>query len=190
MGVAFHGLLTVLSAAWLCQDGHFAALFSLCFAPAVCQVLPHLFTKNISLPPRDAPGKLFLPKAAPAQIRRRAALPEKGGGTAGFRFHPAAKRRANPPAARFALHTPAAAGNRRPQGLAICFLLRLRLTVSAGHGPLAAACRRKRHGARCKQACIGGVVRHAHHGAPRGIFAHKGGGSGLCLIVQPFEGLV
>lgn len=114
----------------------------------------------------------------------------KGGGTAGFRFHPAAKRRANPPAARFALHTPAAAGNRRPQGLAICFLLRLRLTVSAGHGPLAAACRRKHHGARCKQASIGGVVRHAHHGAPRGIFAHKGGGSGLCLIVQPFEGLV
>lgn len=81
-------------------------------------------------------------------------------------------------------------GNRRPQGLAICFLLRLRLTVSAGHGPLAAACRRKRHGARCKQACIGGGVRHAHHGAPRGIFAHKGGGCGLCLIVQPFEGLV
>lgn len=88
---------------------------------------------------------------------------------------------------------PAHACGRRepaPQGLAICFLLRLRLTVSAGHGPLAAACRRKRHGARCKQACIGGVVRHAHHGAPRGIFAHKGGGCGLCLIVQPFEGLV
>ena len=147
MGVAFHGLLTVLSAAWLCQDGHFAALFSLCFAPAVCQVLPHLFIKNISLPPRDAPGKRFLPKAAPAQIRRRAALPEKGGRNRRVPVSPCRKKQGEP--ARSQVRPAHACGRREPAAAGPCNMFSFKVTAYGFSGPWAPRRRLPQKASRC-----------------------------------------